>query len=64
MLTFKKGEQPQVHMDKEWNNIGITLKAFTAAILLKVVNIFLHLARLSLKLADMIFKVLVLNAQV
>ena len=39
------------------------LKAFTAAILLKVVNILLHLARLSLKLADMIFKVLVLNAQ-
>ena len=34
-----------------------------AAILLKVVNILLHLARLSLKLADMIFEVLVLNAQ-
>ena len=39
------------------------LKAFTAAILFKVVNILLHLARLSLKLADMIFKVLVLNSQ-
>jgi len=33
------------------------------AVLLKVVNILLHLARLSLKLADMIFKDLVLNVQ-
>jgi len=42
---------------------SLKLKAFTAAILLKVVNILLHLARLSLKLADMIYKVMVLNVQ-
>ena len=42
---------------------SLKLKAFTAAILLKVVNILLHLARLRLKLVDMIFKVLVLNVQ-
>jgi len=39
----------------------LKLKALMMAILVEVVNILLRLARVSLKLADMIFKVLLLD---